>query len=369
MVGASAPAGAWRVGGRRRLRFTVVRRTAAVQLLQVEQVADRAASPPSGRTSQSAGVNLMQDRHTGGRGTAVAFVGGGVCVLAFRPFGWAARAALALLFHLWRHPARRGLNTWTGYAFGLGLMGLGVLDRISIAQFGGVPLALALAITVLFVLAMAVFFALAGWLGSACVHAQARCGRSWSLPASWVLVEWLRGWLFTGFSWLSFGYSQIDLPLAGYGPVLGVYGIGLLWRSRPDPQPVTAAAAGGDTCWRSGPPGPACSRSWTRPAAASTGSSLLQGISHRTRNGGARRAVHHSAVSGYDRLGARQPARYLARDRSPRVCGRGRNQPAGTPGCAAAGSRAGRAVGYRRRQRRSGDYYNAMLSLGASGCD
>jgi apolipoprotein N-acyltransferase len=56
---------------------------------------------------------------------------------------------------------------------------------------------------------------------------------SWSVlvlayPAGWALSEWLRGWVFSGFPWLGIGNSQIDSPLAGYAPVLGVFGIGWL---------------------------------------------------------------------------------------------------------------------------------------------
>ncbi len=49
------------------------------------------------------------------------------------------------------------------------------------------------------------------------------------MPAIWTLAEWLRGLLFTGFPWLSVGYSQVpNSPLAGYAPLLGVYGVSLI---------------------------------------------------------------------------------------------------------------------------------------------
>jgi len=50
--------------------------------------------------------------------------------------------------------------------------------------------------------------------------------RDWLvLPALWVLLEWLRGWVLSGFPWLSLGYAFIDTPLAGWAPLLGVYGV------------------------------------------------------------------------------------------------------------------------------------------------
>src|SRR5256885_14041828 len=49
-----------------------------------------------------------------------------------------------------------------------------------------------------------------------------------ALPASWLLIEWWRGWFLSGFSWLSLGYSQTDTWLAGFAPVVGVYGISAL---------------------------------------------------------------------------------------------------------------------------------------------
>src|SRR4029450_13940020 len=66
-----------------------------------------------------------------------------------------------------------------------------------------------------------------GWLFS---RYAARAGPArWMLliPAGWVLVEWLRGWLLSGFPWLSLGYAHLDTPLRGSAPLLGLYGAGL----------------------------------------------------------------------------------------------------------------------------------------------
>ena len=50
----------------------------------------------------------------------------------------------------------------------------------------------------------------------------------WMLPLFWFAFDWLRGWLITGMPWLSLGYSQTLSPLAGFAPLVGVYGIGAL---------------------------------------------------------------------------------------------------------------------------------------------
>jgi len=46
-------------------------------------------------------------------------------------------------------------------------------------------------------------------------------------PISWVLLEWVRSWIFTGFPWLYLGYTQTDTILGNYAPILSVYGVSL----------------------------------------------------------------------------------------------------------------------------------------------
>lgn len=154
---------------------------------------------------------------------------GATVPFAFAPFGLfpIAVAALALLFLLLRQrapaPAFR-----IGYAFGLGMFGVGVnWVYISIHYFGGSPLPAAIGTMLLLVAFLSLF---PGLLAYGAVRAGG-CGAGFlllMLPAGWALSEWLRGWLFTGFPWLNIGYTQIDSPLAGFAPLLGIYGMGWL---------------------------------------------------------------------------------------------------------------------------------------------
>ena len=118
---------------------------------------------------------------------------------------------------------------WRGFWFGVGAFGAGTYWLyISIHIFGGSPLWLALFLMCALVLIMALFSALAGWLYARLRSDSPLLSLLLLFPASWVLVEWLRGWIFTGFPWLSLGYAQVDGPLAGWAPLGGVYAVSLV---------------------------------------------------------------------------------------------------------------------------------------------
>jgi apolipoprotein N-acyltransferase len=204
----------------------------------------------------------------------VAATAGGLAVLSFAPFGLFPLAvlALAVLYEvLTRRPAQGGF--WVGWAFGIGLMGFGVFwIRISLNEFGNMGGLLAYALTFLFILGMALYYGLVGWLVARLAGRAPHADPLLLFPALWVLGEWLRGWLFTGFPWLAFGYSQVDSPLVGLAPVVGVYGVslavavsgGLLWGAARWPgRARVAALAGVGGLWLVG--GGLTHVDWTRP--------------------------------------------------------------------------------------------------------
>ncbi|MEE8342847.1 MAG: apolipoprotein N-acyltransferase [Gammaproteobacteria bacterium] len=163
-------------------------------------------------------------------GDAAAALLGLLMPLAFAPVGWFPLAVLmpAGLIALWEEITPRRCF-WRGWLFGIGMFGAGVSwVYISIHTYGRAAVPVALLATLLLVAVLALFPALTGFLGSRLVpgHPWRRIGLV--IPAAWILLEWVRGWLFTGFPWLDIGYSQIDSPVAGFAPLLGIYGVGAL---------------------------------------------------------------------------------------------------------------------------------------------
>ena len=152
---------------------------------------------------------------------------GALLPLSFAPFHfyWLAFPVLAGLFYLWDGQTRREA-AWRGFWFGFGVFVTGVYWLyISVHIFGGVPVWVALILMLGLIGLMAMYVALAGLLAAMLSHRSVVLRWCVLWPAIWTLFEWLRGVLFSGFPWLSLGYSQIDGPLRGWAPVGGVYSI------------------------------------------------------------------------------------------------------------------------------------------------
>jgi len=160
----------------------------------------------------------------------MALVFGAILPLAFAPFGVYPLSvlAVAVLLFVWLHSSPKQ-TFGRGFLFGLGFFSVGVYwIYISIHVYGNTSVPLALFITALLILVLSFYLAVSGYLLN-----RVFVKNSWYkiflvFPLNWVLFEWIRGALFSGFPWLYLGYSQIDSPLRGFAPIIGVYGISFL---------------------------------------------------------------------------------------------------------------------------------------------
>lgn len=161
----------------------------------------------------------------------ITFLLGALTVLGFAPFYLfpIPLITLALLLTFWRKSAKPRYAALLGFSFGMGLFGAGVTwIYVSLHDFGDMPMPLAVVALILLCAYLSLFPALTAWL-SIRWRAAASNLWPWLIASLWMLSEWLRGTLFTGFPWLTVGYSQAPYSLlAGFAPVVGVYGISFL---------------------------------------------------------------------------------------------------------------------------------------------
>ncbi|MDO6428248.1 apolipoprotein N-acyltransferase [Thalassotalea sp. 1_MG-2023] len=116
-----------------------------------------------------------------------------------------------------------------GFAFGVGWFSAGISwVHVSIAEFGGMPLVVSVAIMFLLCLYLAIYPALALFL-TAKISVLIRTRIQWWLLAPiWLFTEYLRSVVLTGFPWLSIGYTQIDAPVATLAPMIGEIGLSFI---------------------------------------------------------------------------------------------------------------------------------------------
>ena len=164
----------------------------------------------------------------GWKADVAALLSGMILPLAFAPVGWWPLAILSLLiFHILTEHDRARVAVRRAFLYGLGYFGVGISwVYVSVSLFGNASPPLAAFITLLLILIMSLYLVLTALLAHKCQPGGGL--KILVLPAAWILAEWLRGWLFTGFGWLGIGYSFIDTPLAVYAPFIGVLGISFL---------------------------------------------------------------------------------------------------------------------------------------------
>lgn len=151
--------------------------------------------------------------------------------LAFAPFNIYSIAFIspAILLFIWLKSAEKQAFL-LGWMFGIGFFGVGISwIYISIHQFGNASVFLSVLITTLFVLFLALFPAAQAWIFRKFFSRSSEAITCLcAFPALWVTWEYLRTILFTGFPWLFLGYAQLNTPLHGFAPLIGVYGLSFL---------------------------------------------------------------------------------------------------------------------------------------------
>lgn len=173
----------------------------------------------------------------------IALLCGALITLSFAPFNFwpitlLSLTALALLL---KEQSLKSI-LWRSFVFGIGLYGAGIhWIYVSIHNFGGASPMLAGFLVFIFACFMASIFMLPFYIFGRWFNRHS-LGLFVALPACWLLGEWMRTWLLTGFPWLFIGYAHLDTPLAGWAPITGVMGISFIL--------VTSAAVLAEWIWK-----------------------------------------------------------------------------------------------------------------------
>jgi len=129
-------------------------------------------------------------------------------------------------------PPRAGAAWLIGAAFGLGWFGAGFWWILpALARFSDAGMLFSFQLTALLVLYLSLFPATTAAVLAVMQRLMVRrhAALRWLVVAAvFSMFEWARGNLFGGFPMLSSGYAHTSGPLAGFAPVIGVYGIGYL---------------------------------------------------------------------------------------------------------------------------------------------
>lgn len=155
----------------------------------------------------------------------LSLLAGAIYPLGFAPFGWWPLSILsvALMFGIWYRSDRRRA-VWSALLYGMSLYSVGVSwVYVSMVNFGNMVPAMAVIAVLLFSLLSTVYTVIPVYLYKRfAADVPDTVALVWVLPALWVVFEYLRGTLFTGFAWLFLGYISVDTWFSGWGPVAGV---------------------------------------------------------------------------------------------------------------------------------------------------
>lgn len=156
-------------------------------------------------------------------------ISGAAITLSFAPFNiWPISLLSLTIFALQLKNQSVADSLKRSFIFGLGLYLGGVhWVFVSVHNFGGASIFLAALIVLIFALFLAFVFALPFYILGKWFRDHP-LNLIIALPACWLLGEWLRSWLLTGFPWLYLGYGHLETWLSGWAAIGGVMSISFI---------------------------------------------------------------------------------------------------------------------------------------------
>lgn len=152
----------------------------------------------------------------------IALISGAIFSFALAPFHWWWIAILspALLYStLHKRSAKQAFGIGWAYGFGLWFVGAFWLYT-SIHVYGDTNAYLSVLMIALMALIMGLFTAVQTWL-----YRRFFPETPLTFAPLWILFEWAKTWVFTGFPWLFAGYAFTERLLDNYAPLFGVYAV------------------------------------------------------------------------------------------------------------------------------------------------
>jgi len=161
----------------------------------------------------------------------VALVLGAIQVFAFSPFEqwWVLYPSMIGFFWLLQQVQKSTQRCFlVSFTFSISMF-IATLHWIYVSMdlFGGMPFIVSALLIVLLCAYLALFPALTLWASTGFLWLSDSSRYLLLIPVLWLISDWLRGYLLTGFPWAYLGYSHADTPLVGFAPVLGVQGVTL----------------------------------------------------------------------------------------------------------------------------------------------
>lgn len=151
-----------------------------------------------------------------------ALLAGAMLPLALAPYEWWWFALLSpAIFYTLLHDRSVKQAFWIGQSYGFGLWTVGGFWLYtSIHVYGDTPMPLALAMIAFVGLGMGLFNAI-----QAALYRRFFGQSPLTFTPMWIMAEWTKTWIFTGFPWLFAGYAFTTYQLDNFAPLAGIYAV------------------------------------------------------------------------------------------------------------------------------------------------